>query len=97
MQALPALPESLCIVQMGEVGDSEVGVTSVGGFFLNIGLQNGVLLRTALDGVTGDLADTRTRYVTITCGFIIIVFLHNWWFIIIVFLHNLWFYHYCFS
>ena len=86
MQALPALPESLCIVQMGEVGDSEVGVTSVGGFFLNIGLQNGVLLRTALDGVTGDLADTRTRYVTITCGFIIIVFLHN-----------LWFYHYCFS
>lgn len=75
MQALPALPESLCIVQMGEVGDSEVGVTSVGGFFLNIGLQNGVLLRTALDGVTGDLADTRTRYVTITCGLIIIVFL----------------------
>lgn len=66
MQALPALPESLCIVQMGEVGDSEVGVTSVGGFFLNIGLQNGVLLRTALDGVTGDLADTRTRYVIIT-------------------------------
>lgn len=76
MQALPALPESLCIVQMGEVGDSEVGVTSVGGFFLNIGLQNGVLLRTALDGVTGDLADTRTRYVIITVSLsLIIVFL----------------------
>ena len=25
-------------------------------------LQNGVLLRTALDNVTGDLSDTRTRY-----------------------------------
>lgn len=26
------------------------------------GLQNGVLLRTVLDQVTGDLSDTRTRY-----------------------------------
>ena len=33
-----------------------------GGIFLNIGLQNGVLLRTVLDKVTGDLSDTRTRY-----------------------------------
>lgn len=62
MQALPALPESLCIVEMGGAGDSEMGVVSVGGLFLNIGLQNGVLLRTALDSVTGDLSDTRTRY-----------------------------------
>ena len=63
MQALPALPESLCIVEMGGAGDSEMGVVSVGGLFLNIGLQNGVLLRTALDSVTGDLSDTRTRFV----------------------------------
>ena len=27
------------------------------------GLQNGVLLRTVLDQVTGDLSDTRTRYI----------------------------------
>ena len=27
-----------------------------------LGLQNGVLLRTVLDQVTGDLSDTRTRY-----------------------------------
>lgn len=60
MQALPALPESLCIVNMGGVSD-DVGVVSTGGLFLNIGLQNGVLLRTALDGITGDLSDTRTR------------------------------------
>ncbi len=28
-----------------------------------LGLQNGVLLRTVLDQVTGDLSDTRTRYI----------------------------------
>eukprot|EP00795_Rhopilema_esculentum_P001912 gene1912-16412_t len=60
MQALPATAESLCIVEMGgvETGDKVVG----GGLFLNIGLNNGVLLRTVLDSVTGDLSDTRTRY-----------------------------------
>ena len=61
MQALPAQPESLCIVEMGGAIDNDVGVVSAGGLFLNIGLQNGVLLRTALDRVTGDLSDTRTR------------------------------------
>lgn len=60
MQALPATPESLSIVEMGgqEVGDGR----SQGILYLNIGLQNGVLLRTVLDQVTGDLSDTRTRY-----------------------------------
>lgn len=32
-------------------------------FVLLAGLQNGVLLRTVLDQVTGDLSDTRTRYI----------------------------------
>uniref|UniRef100_A0A3Q2ZNV6 Splicing factor 3b, subunit 3 n=1 Tax=Kryptolebias marmoratus TaxID=37003 RepID=A0A3Q2ZNV6_KRYMA len=64
MQALPAQPESLCIVEMGglekqdELGDKG----TIGFLYLNIGLQNGVLLRTVLDPVTGDLSDTRTRY-----------------------------------
>ena len=36
--------------------------------FVNIGLQNGVLLRTVLDPVNGQLTDTRTRYVNLsTC------------------------------
>ena len=63
MQALPATPESLCIVEMG--GHEREGDTAgtCGQLFLNIGLQNGVLLRTVLDPVTGDLADTRTRYI----------------------------------
>jgi splicing factor 3B subunit 3 len=60
MQALPAQPESICVVDMGG-GEADIGMMS-SGLFLNIGLQNGVLLRTALDGVTGDLTDTRTRY-----------------------------------
>lgn len=31
--------------------------------FVNIGLQNGVLLRTVLDPINGQLTDTRTRFV----------------------------------
>jgi splicing factor 3B subunit 3 len=31
--------------------------------FVNIGLQNGVLLRTVLDPTNGQLTDTRTRFV----------------------------------
>ncbi|KAH7980736.1 hypothetical protein HPB49_018772 [Dermacentor silvarum] len=59
MQALPATPESLSIVEMGM---TEVDASGQGILYLNIGLQNGVLLRTVLDQVTGDLSDTRTRY-----------------------------------
>ena len=66
MQALPALPESLCVVEMGGTAEVDTGLVSVGGMFLNIGLQNGVLLRTALDSVTGDLSDTRTRYLILS-------------------------------
>uniref|UniRef100_H2ZPL8 DNA damage-binding protein 1 n=1 Tax=Ciona savignyi TaxID=51511 RepID=H2ZPL8_CIOSA len=62
MQALPATPESVCIIEIGG-GEDETGAQKAsGGLVLNIGLQNGVLLRTTLDSVTGDLSDTRTRY-----------------------------------
>ena len=50
-QALPAVAESLCIVEMGGADASTSEVTSgytKGGLNLNIGLQNGVLLRTVL-------------------------------------------------
>lgn len=60
MQALPAPPESLCIVEMS--GSGEDAVNTAKGLFLSIGLLNGVLLRTSLDAITGDLSDTRTRY-----------------------------------
>uniref|UniRef100_A0A7M5U5X2 Splicing factor 3B subunit 3 n=1 Tax=Clytia hemisphaerica TaxID=252671 RepID=A0A7M5U5X2_9CNID len=63
MQALPAPGESLCIIEMGGSGATEHGEqATTGGLFLSIGLANGVLLRTVLDNVTGDLSDTRIRY-----------------------------------
>lgn len=58
MQALPTQPESLEIVEM----EQEAGV---GLLFLNVGLRNGVLLRTSLDNVTGELTDTRSRFLGI--------------------------------
>uniref|UniRef100_A0A1I8I8S6 CPSF_A domain-containing protein n=1 Tax=Macrostomum lignano TaxID=282301 RepID=A0A1I8I8S6_9PLAT len=45
----------------GASGGGDVG-WSAGTHYLNIGLQNGVLLRALIDPVTGDLSDTRTRY-----------------------------------
>lgn len=68
MQALPYAAESLCICEMGSgdsgIDDEESGAVSSksGTIYLNIGLCNGVLLRTILDPVSGDLQDTRTRY-----------------------------------
>jgi len=57
VQALPTHPESLCIVEM-----QGYGTDSGGTLFLNIGLNNGVLLRSVLDSVQGELSDTRTRF-----------------------------------
>ena len=57
MQALPADPESLMVM---ETSSEDTGTTSI--VHLNIGLQNGCLIRTTLDQVTGDLTDNRTRY-----------------------------------
>uniref|UniRef100_A0A0K8UMC3 Splicing factor 3B subunit 3 n=1 Tax=Bactrocera latifrons TaxID=174628 RepID=A0A0K8UMC3_BACLA len=73
MQALPSPAESLCIVEMGHTENTTTGAndeptersantSTKGTIYLNIGLSNGVLLRTVLDPVSGDLADTRTRY-----------------------------------
>lgn len=61
VQALTSPPESLLLldVQTGAV-ESELGGTR--SVFLNAGLQNGVLLRTEVDMVTGQLSDTRTRF-----------------------------------
>lgn len=61
MQALPASPESLAIVEMG-LRSKSTKEPSNERLYLNVGLQNGVLLRTVLDHVSGDLSDTRTRY-----------------------------------
>ncbi|KAJ3244641.1 Splicing factor 3B subunit 3 [Chytriomyces hyalinus] len=56
VQALSASAESLCIIEMFDTG------TAVGTTYLNIGMANGVLLRTTLDTITGSLSDTRMRF-----------------------------------
>eukprot|EP00730_Choanoeca_flexa_P003436 TRINITY_DN11412_c0_g1_i1.p1 TRINITY_DN11412_c0_g1~~TRINITY_DN11412_c0_g1_i1.p1 ORF type:complete len:1210 (+),score=373.66 TRINITY_DN11412_c0_g1_i1:24-3653(+) len=57
MQALPGTTaSSLCIVEVaGAPGEPST-------LSLNIGLDNGVLMRSTLDNVTADLSNARTRY-----------------------------------
>ena len=59
MQALTSPPSAICIADMLDAGINKTHPT----MFVNIGLQNGVLLRTVLDPVNGQLTDTRTRFV----------------------------------
>ncbi|GAK61911.1 pre-mRNA-splicing factor rse1 [Moesziomyces antarcticus] len=58
IQALTAPASSICMAEMHDSTVDRHHATT----FVNIGLQNGVLLRTVLDGVTGQLTDTRTRF-----------------------------------
>ena len=71
MQALPTIPEGKIIfrnairllrnILLRIILD--VAITEhKGNYILQIGLQNGVLLRTTIDSVTGEISDTRTRY-----------------------------------
>ncbi|RMZ85025.1 hypothetical protein DV738_g144, partial [Chaetothyriales sp. CBS 135597] len=56
IQALTSAPSALSIMAMT---DSTSGGTTQ---YLHIGLYSGVYLRTVLDEVTGELSDTRTRF-----------------------------------
>jgi splicing factor 3B subunit 3 len=47
---------------VGESDQESDANAEAASLFLNIGLQNGVLLRTEVDRVTGQLSDTRTRF-----------------------------------
>jgi hypothetical protein len=58
-----ATPESVLLLdspQSGREGTDEGA--GAGALFLQVGLVNGVLLRTEVDRVTGQLSDTRTRF-----------------------------------
>jgi splicing factor 3B subunit 3 len=61
LQALTAPASSICIADMLDASINKTQPT----MFVNIGLQNGVLLRTVLDPINGQLTDTRTRCVLI--------------------------------
>ena len=56
VQALTSAPTALSIMSMA---DSSSGGTAL---YLHIGLYSGVYLRTVLDEITGELSDTRTRF-----------------------------------
>ena len=56
VQALTSAPSALAIMAMA---DSTSGGSAL---YLHIGLYSGVYLRTVLDEVTGELSDTRTRF-----------------------------------
>ncbi|KAF8647171.1 hypothetical protein AX16_007001 [Volvariella volvacea WC 439] len=58
LQALTAPPSAICIADMLDASINKAQPT----MFVNIGLQNGVLLRTVLDPMNGQLTDTRTRF-----------------------------------
>ncbi|EJU02199.1 hypothetical protein DACRYDRAFT_21931 [Dacryopinax primogenitus] len=58
LQALTAPPSSICVAEIMDASIDKNQPT----MFVNIGLQNGVLLRTVLDPVNGQLTDTRTRF-----------------------------------
>lgn len=56
VQALTSAPSALSIMAMAD--STSGGLT----LYLHIGLYSGVYLRTVLDEVTGELSDTRTRF-----------------------------------
>ena len=66
MQALPTIPEGKIMRLLRNIllrHILDVAITEhKGNYILQIGLQNGVLLRTTIDSVTGEISDTRTRY-----------------------------------
>lgn len=57
-KALTAPPSSIVVAEILDASIDKFHPT----LFVNIGLQNGVLLRTVLDSLSGQLTDTRTRY-----------------------------------
>ncbi|KDQ52575.1 hypothetical protein JAAARDRAFT_73058 [Jaapia argillacea MUCL 33604] len=58
-QALTAPPSSICIVDMVDGSISNAQPTT----FVLIGLINGILLRTVMDSIHGQLSDIRARFV----------------------------------
>lgn len=58
LQALTAPPTSICLAEIFDTSIDKNRLT----MFLNIGLSNGVLLRTVVDPVDGSLSDTRQRF-----------------------------------
>eukprot|EP00971_Amphidinium_carterae_P177994 3529944-Amphidinium_carterae.1 len=57
-QALQSPAESVCLVEIRNLGQAE----DQHNLFLSIGLSSGILIRSVVDFVTGTLSDQRSRY-----------------------------------
>ncbi|KAF9623834.1 hypothetical protein IFM89_005419 [Coptis chinensis] len=63
VQSVSSPPESLLLLDVHASVGGEDGVYLPAGVFLNVGLQSGVLYRTVVDMVTGQLSDTRSPFI----------------------------------
>ncbi|KAF2295949.1 hypothetical protein GH714_035293 [Hevea brasiliensis] len=61
-QSVSAPPESLLFLEVQASVGGEDGADHPASLFLNAGLQSGVLFRTVVDMVTGQLSDSRSRF-----------------------------------
>lgn len=62
LQSVSSPPESLLFLEVQASIGGEDGADHPANLFLNAGLQNGVLFRTVVDMVTGQLSDARSRF-----------------------------------
>ncbi|XP_057537206.1 spliceosome-associated protein 130 A [Amaranthus tricolor] len=62
LQSVFSPPESLLFLEIQASSGGEDGADHPASLFLNAGLQNGVLFRTVVDMVTGQLSDSRSRF-----------------------------------
>ncbi|CAM8900822.1 unnamed protein product [Rhodiola kirilowii] len=62
VQSVSSPPESLLFLEVQASIGGEDGADHPASLFLNAGLQNGVLFRTVVDMVTGQVSDARSRF-----------------------------------
>eukprot|EP00211_Chloroparvula_japonica_P000395 CAMPEP_0119132890 /NCGR_PEP_ID=MMETSP1310-20130426/12524_1 /TAXON_ID=464262 /ORGANISM="Genus nov. species nov., Strain RCC2339" /LENGTH=1215 /DNA_ID=CAMNT_0007123557 /DNA_START=66 /DNA_END=3713 /DNA_ORIENTATION=+ len=67
LQGLKAAPKSICLLRSSLAGSVDgsrdfTGSQEQDELYLSVGLQDGVLLRTVVDPATGELTDTRRRF-----------------------------------
>ncbi|KAL6126564.1 hypothetical protein ACLB2K_074611 [Fragaria x ananassa] len=62
VQSVSSIPESLLFLEVQASVGGEDGADHPANLFLNAGLQTGILFRTVVDMVTGQLSDSRSRF-----------------------------------
>ncbi|KAM1019916.1 hypothetical protein ACFX13_041976 [Malus domestica] len=62
VQSLSGVPESLLFLEVQASIGGEDGADHPANLFLNAGLRSGILFRTVVDMVTGQLSDSRSRF-----------------------------------